>query len=113
MLFEGKQLKAFCDLEQDGGGWLVIQRRMDGTQDFNQNWREYKHGFGNPSHEFWIGNENLHTLTTGKSTVLHITLQTWDGINHTAVYRGFHVGTEQTKYKLNVQQFISGDAGKY
>ena len=36
--------KVFCDKRTAGGGWTVIQKRMDGSVDFDRGWEEYKRG---------------------------------------------------------------------
>ena len=38
----------FCDQDTDGGGWTVIQRRINLTQreNFYRTWAEYRLGFG-------------------------------------------------------------------
>ena len=43
--------KAVADAITDGGEWLVVQRRQDGSVDFNRGWVEYEEGFGNLTRE--------------------------------------------------------------
>ena len=45
------------------GGWLVVQRRQDGSIDFNRGWGEYEDGFGKLKDEFWYGLRALSCLT--------------------------------------------------
>ena len=53
---------ARCDMTSDGGKWMVIQHRINGSVDFYLNWTDYVNGFGDLEGEFWYGLENIHHL---------------------------------------------------
>ncbi|XP_073448241.1 pyruvate dehydrogenase E1 component subunit beta, mitochondrial isoform X4 [Aquarana catesbeiana] len=59
-----KSLTVFCDMDTEGGGWIIFQRRCDGAVNFLRDWKDYKRGFGNQLSEFWLGNDNIHLLTS-------------------------------------------------
>ena len=52
--------KGFCDMITDKGGRLVVQRRQDGSVEFNKGWVDYEDGFGSLTGEFWYGLRPLH-----------------------------------------------------
>ena len=60
---DGRTIQVYCDQTTDSGGWTVIQKRMDGSENFYRNWTEYKLGFGQLHREHWLGNENIYLLT--------------------------------------------------
>ncbi|XP_008592209.1 PREDICTED: ficolin-1-like [Galeopterus variegatus] len=108
---DGRQLTVLCDMQVDGGGWTVFQRRVDGSVDFFRNWESYKRGFGNLGTEFWLGNDYLHLLTAGGNQELRVDLQDFEGEDSYAKYSSFQVSGEQEKFKLSLGQFLGGTAG--
>nr|XP_023018236.1 ficolin-2-like [Leptinotarsa decemlineata] len=100
-----------CDLKLDGGGWTHIQKRYDGSQDFDLGWREYKFGFGTLLGEFWIGLENIHALTGSEVNELLIEITGKDGKTVYANYKTFKVDGEDNGYRLSELKHYVGSAG--
>lgn len=102
-------INVFCDMETNGGGWTLIQRRKVGITSFNRDWKQYKTGFGSIRGDFWLGNDNIFRLTRQPS-VLRIELEDWEGQTRYAEYGFFNVGNELNSYKLFIANY-SGNAG--
>ncbi|KAG9336301.1 hypothetical protein JZ751_002648, partial [Albula glossodonta] len=98
-------VEVYCDMDTDGGGWTVIQRRQDGSVNFNRNWKEYKDGFGDLHTEFWLGNDHIHDLTSQGDYTLRIDLEDWNGKHKHALYESFSVDGEDSHYRLHVNGF--------
>ncbi|XP_062142748.1 fibrinogen-like protein 1 [Drosophila sulfurigaster albostrigata] len=94
-----------------GTGWTVIQRRKDGSVDFNRTWSEYKEGFGDLGGEFFLGLEKLHLLTQSKPHELYILLGDFKHETRYARYNNFVIGNETEFYKLEELGIYSGNAG--
>ncbi|KAM6237733.1 tenascin isoform 1-T2 [Spheniscus humboldti] len=106
---KAQPLQVFCDMGEDGGGWIVFLRRQNGKEDFYKNWKTYVAGFGDPKDEFWIGLENLHKITSQGQYELRVDLRD-KGETAYAVYDRFNVGDAKSRYRLRVDGY-SGTAG--
>ncbi|TKS73326.1 Fibroleukin Fibrinogen-like protein 2 [Collichthys lucidus] len=112
----GRSFRVFCDMELDGGGWTVLQRRQDGSVSFNRTWAEYRSGFGElDGGEFWLGNNLIHLLTRDGDMVLRVELEDFDGVMEHAEYEQFRVANERLRYRLTVGRYLgtAGDALRF
>ncbi|KAM7027980.1 fibrinogen-like protein 1 [Passerculus sandwichensis] len=101
----GIPIEVLCEMDTEGGGWTVIQRRQDGSVDFNRTWNEYKEGFGDLNGEFWLGNDNIHRMTSQGDYSLRIDLEDWNNKHKHAFYQVFSIEDEENFYRLHVDGF--------
>ena len=100
------QLQVSCDQETDGGGWMIYQRRVDGSVDFQRNWLSYKEGFGiigNDTTEMWMGNENVFQMLQayeGIECELRIEATSFDGDSCYATCYPFQMRPGTSKYSM-------------
>ena len=103
----------FYDQTTDGGGWTVVQRRTDGSQNFFCNWTEYKNGFGKLNQqEHWLEKERIHYLTAQAflkgSEARFDLLVKGESKNRWVKYSRFSVGDESTGFIMHVSGFTTG-----
>ncbi|XP_076463944.1 uncharacterized protein LOC143296075 [Babylonia areolata] len=103
-------LPVFCDMDTDGGGWIVFQRRRDGSENFFRPWNEYVDGFGDPREEFWLGLDKLYHITSGTRHSLRVDLMTFDHTKGYAFYQHFRVLSSHQNYLMTASGY-SGTAG--
>ncbi|XP_055950510.1 techylectin-5A-like [Argiope bruennichi] len=108
-----KPLNVFCDMDTDGGGWTILQRRgnFNRTNDyFVKDWISYKNGFGDIEKDFWIGNDNMFALTNQRLYSIRFDLTDVGGESRHAIYDTFWIDDESNKYTLHIRDY-NGDAG--
>ncbi|XP_051909612.1 angiopoietin-related protein 7 [Hippocampus zosterae] len=109
----GMPVEVYCDMDTDGGGWTVIQRRVDGSVSFDRSWREYRAGFGDLHSEFWLGNDHIHKLSGQGDYSLRIDLEDWSNKHKHALYQHFSVEDEEHRYRLHVSGFSGSAADSF
>ncbi|XP_077507723.1 techylectin-5A-like [Amblyomma americanum] len=102
--------RVYCDMDTDGGGWTVVQRRgqfRNSVFYFYRNWTEYANGFGDPANEYWIGNQALHALTSDADQMtLRVVLSNSTEDSQSVDYESVRIEDEQNLFKLQLGKFL-------
>ncbi|XP_029970998.1 angiopoietin-related protein 3-like [Salarias fasciatus] len=96
----------FCDMSNDHGA-TVIQRRTDGSVNFDQTWEKYEQGFGDFQGEFWLGLSKIRSLVSQGNSVLHILLEDWKH-NRRFIEYSFHLDGPEDNYRVHLT-YLSGN----
>ncbi|GFU10352.1 techylectin-5A [Nephila pilipes] len=110
---ENRPIEVFCDMDTDGGGWTVIQRRGNYGRPndyFFKDWDSYKTGFGDIDKDFWLGNDNIFALTNQRLYSIRFDLKAVDGEKRYAIYDTFWIDDENNYYTLHIKGY-TGNAG--
>jgi len=105
------QFQAYCDMNTNGGGWTLFQRRSNKTESFYRSWADYAKGFGNPASSYWLGNDRLALMTASRQYRLRVELGDFSGNTAYAEYSLFGISNSTDKYRLSTLQYVSGTAG--
>ena len=98
-------INGYCDTITNGGGWLVVQRRTNGSENFNRTWNDYEMGFGSLTGELWYGLRALHCLTSSGNWELRIDFTFSNGTKSFMHYNHFRVGPATDNYRLSISGF--------
>ncbi|KAG7313611.1 hypothetical protein JYU34_000767 [Plutella xylostella] len=93
-------LDAWCS-----NGTTLLQRRYNGSIEFNRNFQAYADGFGDPAGEYWMGLETMHQLTADNCSSMRIDMTDIYGGAWYAQYEHFSVGDADGGYVLTVSGF--------
>lgn len=102
-------LLMYCDQSEEGGNWMVFQRRYNGKQDFYLDWEDYEKGFGSKYGEFWLGLESIHKLTTSMDCEMRVDMEDFQRNKKFAFYSTFRLGPAPG-YVLSIGGY-KGNAG--
>uniref|UniRef100_A0A182F1U1 Fibrinogen C-terminal domain-containing protein n=1 Tax=Anopheles albimanus TaxID=7167 RepID=A0A182F1U1_ANOAL len=97
--------------ETQGGGWMVVQHRFDGSLSFDRTWTEYRNGFGAVDGEHWLGLERIFQFTKEHECELLVEMKDFYNNSNYARYDSFGIGSEAEHYKLATLGTHNGTAG--
>ncbi|XP_063154116.1 angiopoietin-related protein 3 [Candoia aspera] len=93
-----KAFNVCCEMEGENS-WTIIQKRSDGSIDFNQTWESYIDGFGNLDGEFWLGLRKIYSIVDQAGYILRIELEDWKA-NKRHIEYTFQMGGPERDYAV-------------
>lgn len=107
------RLVVHCDMETDGGGWIVIQRRNASINrvDFFRNSIDYENGFGDLDGEFWIGLKKIYELTNQQD--MKLKLSVWNYTNNALTYNYQNFAIDGPRYHYRLLRLSGGSGATY
>jgi hypothetical protein len=114
----GGEFVVYCDMTLYGGGWTIIQRRMNSKLSFDRSYSSYETGFGDFTENFWLGLDKISRSTNGDApTEIYFGFDSFHSRSVHAYYSQFSVGPESSGYELQIggysRESTAGDSLKY
>ncbi len=111
---EKREFTVFCDMNLQGGGWNIIQRRVNGSIDFDRDWKDYLNGFGHFDGNFWLGLEQIKEILDYNTNELYIGLESFSNTVAPhfakATYASVTLKDEANFFEIDLGTY-TGDAG--
>ena len=79
-----------------------MQRRIDGSVDFQRTWGAYRRGFGSLLAEHWLGLDKMSRLTMQDSYELRIDLIDFNGTRAAAEYERVWINDFWSNFRLQL-----------